>query len=424
MSFIAVGINHNTAPLEVRERLNFAPEQLPEALKGLAGLPGVQEAAVLSTCNRTEVYCAVSEGDGTVIAEWLSRQRLADPDALATALYCHREEAAIDHVMRVACGLDSMVLGEPQILGQLKRAYQAALEAGTAQRVLHQLFQTCFAVAKQVRTDTGIGEHPVSVAYAAVDLARQIFADFEDHTALLIGAGETIELAARHLAERGIGRVIVANRSVNRAQELAGRHKGFAIGLNDIGAHLAEADIVISSTGSRGPIVSREMAEQAFRRRRHRPVLMVDIAVPRDIDPAIGELRDAYLYSIDDLRATIRENLASRQRAAEQAAEIIASRARQLTGELRSSDAVPLIQALREDAVRERDRSLRTARRMLGSGRDPQMVLDYLANTLTNRILHRPTVGLRKASELGDDELVRAARRLFEQAEDKDTSGS
>lgn len=412
MPLIALGINHNTAPLALREKLSFSDEALGAVLHDLAELPGVKEVAVLSTCNRTEIYGSLDEEGPNGFREWLQAQG-ADGQALAEAAYEFREREAVRHAMRVACGLDSMVLGEPQILGQMKQAYEAALEAGTVQRTLHQLFQGSFAVAKQVRTDTGIGRNPVSVAYASVDLARQIFAEFEHHTALLIGAGETIELAAQHLDRRGIGRMIIANRNPERARQLATRFGSLGIGLNDIPGHLAEADIVIASTASEEPVLTRAQVATAFKSRRHKPVLMVDIAVPRDIEPSVADLDDVFLYTIDDLQETIRENLATREQAAARALEIIDARANGLAASLSSMDAVPAIRHLRETAFRQQERTLEQARRMLDAGRPAEEVLEYVGHTLTTRLLHAPTVQLREAGERGDRETLAAARSLF-----------
>lgn len=415
MPLIALGINHNTAPVEIREQLSFSDQELGSVLRELAGLPGVEEVAVLSTCNRTEIYGSLDEQGGRALLDWLLRRQSQeqDPTKLNQALYQFSDAEAVRHAMSVACGLDSMVLGEPQILGQMKQAYEAALEAGTAQRTLHQLFQGSFSVAKQVRTDTGIGQNPVSVAYAAVDLARQIFADFENHTALLIGAGETIELAAQHLQRRGIGRMIVANRNPERARQLAAAFQGYGIGLDEIPAHLAEADIIIASTASREPILSKAMVKEGFRKRRHKPVLMVDIAVPRDIDADVADLADVFLYTIDDLQETIRENLANREQAAVRGLEIIEARASHLAAALNSIDAVPAIRALRDEATQQRDRTLAQAKRMLAAGRPGEEVLEYMAYTLTNRLLHQPTVQLREAAERGDRESLAVARELF-----------
>ncbi|WP_455206065.1 glutamyl-tRNA reductase, partial [Kaarinaea lacus] len=307
MTILAFGINHKTAPVSIREQVAFEPTQITDALKDLVSHPHVEEAAIVSTCNRTELYCGLDQLDQKVITSWMSQYHHLSESDLVPYIYAHPDQYAVRHALRVASGLDSMVLGEPQILGQMKDAYSAASHAGTLGGLLDRLFQHTFSVAKQVRTDTAIGASPVSVAFAAVSLAKQIFSNFEQHTALLIGAGETIELAARHLHEIGIGRMIIANRTVERAQTLAQEFNAYAISLPQIPAHLAEADIVISSTASPLPILGKGSVESALKARKHRPILMVDIAVPRDIEAEVGDLSDIYLYTVDDLQEIIQE---------------------------------------------------------------------------------------------------------------------
>ncbi|MCG8433687.1 MAG: glutamyl-tRNA reductase [Gammaproteobacteria bacterium] len=414
MPFFALGINHNTAPVEIRERLAFDAAATPGALDDLIIASPAAEAVILSTCNRTEIYCELSEyRDGTGVIDWLCARQVADDPTVRERLYSHYDNDVVRHLLQVACGLDSMVLGEPQILGQLKQAYDVAKSARTVGPSLNRLFQYSFSVAKQVRTDTSIGENAVSVAFAAVSLARQIFGKFTDQTALLIGAGETIELTAHYLHEKELGRLVVANRSLDRAHDLAARFNGYAIPLTELHAHLGEADIVISSTGSPEPILLRETVTNALEGRRHKPVFMLDIAVPRDIDSAIGELEDIYLYTIDDLREVIKENLRSREQAAGKANEIIDARASQFETSLRVLDAVPAIQQFRGTAENERDRTLQQAKAMLKAGKSMDDVLEFLANTLTNRLMHNPTTELRNAAGRGDAELIAAFRRLF-----------
>ncbi|HEX7046634.1 MAG TPA: glutamyl-tRNA reductase [Gammaproteobacteria bacterium] len=422
MPFFILGINHQTAPVDIREKLAFNREQLPEALHALAGVPELEEAVLLSTCNRTEIYCAIDGASPAAVLDWLAAARANDDPAVRERFYAHEERDVVRHVLRVACGLDSLVVGEPQIFGQLKQAYDDANAAGTVGPVLHRLFQYAFQVAKQVRTETAIGANAVSVAYAAVSLARQIFGDLTKSTALLIGAGETIELTAQYLSDRKLGRLVVANRTVARAQELAAKHRGYAIALNEIPAHLGEADIVISSTASAEPVLTHAMVKTAFKGRRHKPVFMVDIAVPRDIEAAVGELSDIYLYTVDDLQHVIEENRASRAQAARDAEEIIDARAQMFVEQLQSLDAVPVIRDMRVIGETERDRALEQARRMLAAGQSPEEVMNWLANTLANRLLHRPTAGLRQAALDGDTEVVKAARALFglnEQVEER-----
>ncbi len=413
MSLIALGINHRTAPVEVREQLAFPPDRLPDALHSLHAVPEVCEAAILSTCNRTELYCRLEGDDSATLVDWLGAQHSLPLNRLRPCLYQHRDREAVRHMLRVASGLDSMVLGEPQILGQMKEAYQRAREAGTLSSLLNRLFQHAFTVAKRVRTDTAIGASPVSVAFAAVSLARQIFGDLGEQTALLIGAGETIELTARHLHEQGLERMIIANRTVERAHSLAAEFNGYAIALDDIDTHLAEADILVASTAAPEPLLFRPAVEQALKRRKHRPMFMVDIAVPRDIDAAVGELEDVYLYTVDDLREVIDEGLRSRQEAAQQAEEIIDVQTAHFEGWLRSLDAVSTIRAYRQRAERERDQLLEKARQQLAQGRDPQQVVEFLANTLTNKLIHAPSAALREAAYDGRAELIETARQLL-----------
>ena len=323
MTLLALGINHKTATVAVRERVAFTPAQMESALGELRHIPQVQEAAVLSTCNRTELYCVTEASGERVILDWLSHFHGLPVDDLTSCAYHYLDNDAARHLMRVAVGLDSMVLGEPQILGQLKEAYQSARQARGLGGELELLFQHTFSVAKQVRTRTGIGQNPVSVAYAAVSLASRIFDDFGRSRALLIGAGETIELVARHLREAGVREMIVANRTRERAELLAGEFNAEAISLNEIPTALERSDIVISSTAAPLPILGKGMAERALKKRRHRPIFMVDIAVPRDIEPEVGDLDDVFLYTVDDLHEVIQENRRHRQAAADQAESLI-----------------------------------------------------------------------------------------------------
>ena len=412
MSFLAFGINHNTASLDVRERMAFAPEQMEEALLEACREAALDEVAILSTCNRTEVY-AYSRQTSGLIAEWLaSYHRLALSDVHVG--YCHRGEEAIRHMMQVACGLDSLVLGEPQILGQMKSAYAVAGEAGTVGTHLHNAFQQSFSIAKRVRTETAIGENPVSVAYAAVSLAQQIFADLSQGTALLIGAGETIELVARHLHEQGVKKLLVANRTLGRARDLAQEFNAEAILLADIPEHLFRADIVISSTASQLPLLGKGAVESALRKRKHKPMFMVDIAVPRDVEAEVGELDDVYLYTVDDLREVIEENRRSREEAAQQAGEIVDQGVLAYSRELRALDSVSTIKAYRRKAEDIRDQELTKALKSLESGSQAEVVLAQLARGLTNKLLHSPTAKLKQATESGRHEIVGLTQELFD----------
>lgn len=413
MTLLAFGINHKTAPVEIREKLAFAPEKVSDALRDLVSRAHINEAVILSTCNRTEVYCGLDMPANDAVLEWLSDFHQLPLEAISPYIYAHADSAAVQHILRVASGLDSLVLGEPQILGQIKEAYMTANQAGAIGSQLNRLFQHTFAVAKQVRTDTAIGASPVSVAFAAVSLARQIFSDLSEHTVLLIGAGETIELVARHLREVGVSKLIVANRTVERANELAKVFDAKPIRLNDIPEHLASADIIITSTASPLPILGKGAIERAIKQRKHRPMFMVDIAVPRDIEPEAGELSDVYLYTVDDLHEVIEENRKSRQEAAMQAEDIIATQVDHFMGWLRSLDAVDAIRAYRDKAQQLQDELVANARRQLLAGKDPQQVINELARLLTNKLTHQPSVNMKNAAYHGDEELLKAACRLL-----------
>ncbi len=413
MPLLALGINHRTAPVHIRERVAFTPERLLQALHELQARDGVREAVIVSTCNRTELYCHLDTLDSAAVVNWLGAYHAAPPADLRPYLYQHFERSAVQHVLRVAAGLDSMVLGEPQILGQVKEAYHNACHAGTVGTLLNRLFQHAFAAAKRVRTDTRVGASPVSVAFAAVSLARQIFPNLAESTALLLGAGETIELVARHLHEHRAGRLIVANRTLERAHELAAPFGGYAIALEEIARHLPEADIVIAATASPVFVLEPDQVKSSLKKRKHRPVLMVDIAVPRDIDPAVGMLEDVYLYTVDDLQEIIEDNLRSRAEAARQAEEIIAAQADHFMTWVQAHDSVGSICAVRRQAERLRDEVYDNARRQLRRGKDPAEVLRYLAHTLTNKLIHKPSVALREAGAQQRGELIAAIRALY-----------
>lgn len=413
MTLLALGLNHTTAPLAVREQLAFPTDKLGEYLLDLIALPGLREAAILSTCNRTELYCATEQPDHQLLICWLAQTKNLPASTFEPYLYVRTDAEFIRHLFRVACGLDSMVLGEPQILGQIKTAYRAALQVGALGKILHRLFQHTFSAAKKVRTDTAIGTSPVSVAFAAVRLAQQIFADLGKQTALLIGAGETIELTARHLHEQGIGRMIVANRTFDKAHTLAVQFCGYAIALRELPIHLHEADIVISSTASQLPILGKGAIERAIKQRRHKPIFMVDLAVPRDIEPEVERLEDVYLYTVDDLQGIVEENRQSRQAAALQAEEIIAMEVEHFLAWLRSQGVHDTICALRAQGESLREEALERARRALRRGVPPEQALTLLAHTLTNKLLHTPSVQLKQAGIYERHDLIAAARELF-----------
>src|SRR5574344_841849 len=413
MAFLALGINHKTASVAVRERVAFGPEQLVDALQQLCRVTPCQEAAILSTCNRSELYLALDEARAEAILAWLADYHGLSLDDLRACAYIHQDNDAVRHMMRVACGLDSMILGEPQILGQMKDAYATAREAGTLGPLLGRLFQATFSTAKTVRTDTRIGENPVSVAFAAVSLAKQIFSDLKRSQALLIGAGETIALVARHLHEQGVSRIVVANRTLERASALAEEVGGQAVLLSAIPDELINSDIVISSTASPLPILGKGAVERALKKRKHRPVFMVDIAVPRDIEPEVGELDDVYLYSVDDLHEVIAENLRSRQGAALAAEELVLSGVDEFMQRLRERDSLDLLRGYRARAEQLRDEELAKALRLLGNGTPAEDVLAQLARGLTNKLLHAPSVQLKKFSAAGRHDALAVAQELL-----------
>jgi len=427
MSIITLGLNHKTAPVNIRERLAFSPESLAQAIKSLSALGNIKEAAILSTCNRTELYCTTNDDNLNQqaveqVTEWLSQFHGLQSAEINEHLYTHRHVESIRHALQVACGLDSLVLGEPQILGQMKQAYAQANEQGTMGSLLGKLFQHAFSVAKQVRTDTAIGSSPVSVAFAAVSLSKQIFGDLDNHTALMIGAGETIELAARHLQGSNIKNMIIANRSVDKGQVLADQFGAEAIALPQIPDYLHKADIVISSTASPLPILGKGAVENALKKRKHKPVFMCDIAVPRDVEAEVNELDDVYLYTVDDLHEIIQENIESREEAAGQAREIIENQIDDFLNWERSLDSVEVIRDIRENAQSICNEILQKAQAQLAQGKSPEDALAFLARTLTNKLLHQPSTTLRQSGENSRHDLLDYARQLFLNTHTKSSS--
>lgn len=414
MALLTLGLSHHQTPLSARERMAFTEADLPAALTRLRALPGVSEAAILSTCNRTEITTVAELEEEPRLLEWWRRERQAATADFEPYLYRHRDLGSVQHSLRVASGLDSMIVGEPQILGQMKQSFALATEQKTLGPVLSRLFQHAFAVAKQVRSDTQIGAHPVSVAYAAVQMARRIFSDLREQTALLIGAGEMMQLVARHLHQQGVGRIIVANRSLDRANTLAREVRGYAITLEDLPGYLGDADLIVSSTAARGFILDREALTRARHKRRRKPVFMIDLAVPRDIDPRVAEMDDTYLYTIDDLRHVVAGNLKLREEAARQAEALIDEHALEFTRWLDSRDAAGTIHALRAQARAQRDQVLEKARRRLAAGASPEEVMAFVADTLSNKLLHAPSAALRHADAVEQALLLSAARKLFD----------
>lgn len=412
MPLLACGINHKTAPLMLRERLAFTPAAVPVALRDLLALPAVNEAVVLSTCNRTELYSDAP--DPQIMLQWLAQQHDISASQLAPYCYFHQGQAAIEHILRVAAGLDSMALGEPQILGQLKQAYGIAQQSGAIGKYLERLFQAVFAITKQVRTHTGIGMNPISVAYAAVKLTKQIFADLSKCTALLIGAGDTIELVATHLQAVGVKRLLIANRSVIKAKQLAENFQANAISLADIPVYLKEANIVIAATNSQLPLLGKGAVESAIKVRKRRPMLMVDLAVPRNIEPEVSQLEDVYLYNVDDLQTIVAESQKNRILAAQQAEQMIALQAAHCRRQLQTLDAGETIRACREKISRLAEETWNSLRPELLQGKSTEEIVDTFIYQLTQKILHAPSVQLRQAAYDGQLELLWLARRLFD----------
>jgi glutamyl-tRNA reductase len=374
MTIIALGINHKTASVELRERVAFSPDQLEDALKQLGDIPGVKEAVVVSTCNRTELYCSLETRQSQALLCWLADFHQLLLSDLEGHVYQYWDVDAIKHLMRVAVGLDSLVLGEPQILGQIKQAYANAKQAGRVSALFERLFQKCFSMAKQVRTETDIGASAVSVAYAAVNLAKHIYGNLEPTRVLLIGAGETIELVARHLYQNGCKNMTVANRTVSRAQKLADEFNANIVSLSRVPESLVEADIVISSTASTLPIIGKGMVEQALKARRYKPMLLIDIAVPRDVESQVADLNDAYLYSVDDLQEIVNQNMESRERAAQDAEYIIEAKAGEFVNWQNALDSVDVIRLYRENIEQIKLELIQKAESQLKSGKEPEKV--------------------------------------------------
>jgi glutamyl-tRNA reductase len=412
MQLFAFGINHQTAPLSLREQVVFHAENLVQALRDLVDRHPVKEAAIISTCNRTEVYCHTAEPLQAM--HWLADYHKLKAQHLEPHLYKLPQQSAVKHAFRVASGLDSMVLGEPQILGQFKDAVRAAESAGTLGLLLNKLFQRTFSVAKAVRSETEIGTSTVSMASAAVRLAERIYPSIGEQSALFIGAGEMIELTATHFAARHPRHVTFANRTLERAQHLAERFRGRAITLNELTSQLAVHDIIVSCTASTLPIIGKGLVESALRARKHRPFLIIDLAVPRDVEAEVGALDDVFLYTVDDLGNIAREGLDLRESAVAQAEVIIETQVGDFMQWLENRELVPTIRALRDDAERARRHEVERAQRRLARGDDVQKVLEHLSYSLTNKLLHAPTHALNHANDDDREQLVTMLRRLYQ----------
>ena len=410
-----LGLNHVSAPVSVRERISLSEDLIKPAVESLRSAFGgaVHEAAVLSTCNRTEIYCAADIEVVSQLPKWLADYNRIDHNSLLPHIYLHDQDQAVRHAFRVASGLDSMVLGEPQILGQMKGAVRAAEEAGSLGTLLHQLFQRTFSVAKEVRSTTSIGEQSVSLAAAAVRLSERVFGDLSQARVLFIGAGEMIELCATHFAARQPKKIAVANRTIERADVLANRFNASAMRLADLPAQLASFDVIVSCTASTLPILGLGMVERASRERRRLPMVMVDLAVPRDIEPEVGRLDDVYLYSVDDLGAVVQSGAQARQSAVLQAEAIIDSRVRSYMHWLQLRSTVPIIKGLQAGAQAMQGHELERAKRALAKGESPEMVMEQLAHALTQKYLHGTLAALHQSEETERQQLLGWLPRLF-----------
>lgn len=411
MTLLACGINHKSAPIAIREQLAVSPEKHADYLHAALKQTAIQEVAILSTCNRTELYC--NTNDVSEVLKWLRERHDVHGIDWQDHIYLYHEQSAVRHMMRVACGLDSMVVGEPQILGQIKNAYKTAVEHHSLGGHLGALFRAVFSATKRVRSSTQIGHHPVSVAYAGARLVQGIFDDISQLNVLMMGAGETIELTARHLADLGISNFMIANRTLEKAQQLAEEFQGEAIQFKDIPAQLAQVDVIISATASQLPILGKGMIETALKERRHRPLCLIDLAVPRDIEPEVAQLSDVFLYNVDDLEAIIHSNQQERLDAAKQAEEIIELEVSRYVRWQRSLKAVDTIRHYRSylDDIVELEKQ--RAKRQLRKGMCAEVVLDEFSHRLKQKVLHQPTKRLRKAGYDGQDELIRLADTLF-----------
>lgn len=411
MHVLSLGLNHTTAPVAIRERAAVAADHLDDALRDIAKCSSIEEATILSTCNRTEVYCQVPDGQIETVSDWLCNFHQLDKQEVSPYLYALPNQQAVKHAFRVASGLDSMVIGEPQILGQMKTAFATAHKNGNTGKVLNRLFQHTFSVAKEVRSSTSIGSHAVSVAYAAVALSKQIFSSIENQTVLLIGAGETIELACRHLYSQGVRSIIVANRTVSRAEGMAKEFGAQAISLHELSNRLPEADIVFSSTASTLPILGKGAIESALKQRKNKPMFIVDLAIPRDVEPQVGDVNNVYLYTVDDMQQVVTENLQSRKDAAVEAEKIVDDQTLQFMHWFNNLQSIPTIRELRDKTDSITQHELIHAKRRLAAGDDPEQVLQQFAHALSQKFMHNPTESLRRNH---DEALLLATRQLFD----------
>ena len=411
MPLIILGINHQSAPVDVREKLAFPPDAQAAALGDLVRQPGVAEAVLVSTCNRTEVYCRAE--DDANVRSWLEREAAKNGLSLASHLYTHTEEAAVRHAFRVASGLDSMVVGEPQILGQVKQAVRTAEDTGTIGALLNRLFQHTFSVAKQVRTDTALGSQSISMAASALKLAQNVYGDLSRTNLLLIGVGEMVELAATYFAAQRPKSVVVANRTLARGEAFAERFNAKAISLAEIPERIAEFDIIVTGTASTLPILGKGLIERALKARRRRPMFIVDFAVPRDVEPEVASLQDVFLYTVDELGKIVQEGVESRLAATQEAEAIVTKQVEAFRAWQGSRSAVPAIVEFRRKADEYREAELAKAKARIAKGENPADVLEAFAKGLMNKFLHHPTQALSRASEDERAALERAIEKLY-----------
>lgn len=414
MTLLALGINHKTAPVALREKVAFTPDALVKAFSSLKERDGIDESVIISTCNRTEIYINGQLEQFEPLLNWLAEFHGVSGDEIQQNSYQLRQQEAIKHIMRVASGLDSLVLGEPQILGQVKQAFSDAKHSGMVDQSFDKLFQHTFNVAKRVRTETEIGANAVSVAFASVQLAKHIFANLSKRSVLLVGAGETIELVGQHLKEQGVKHLAVANRTVSRAESLASQLGADVYTLAQLPEHLKDYDIVISSTASQLPLIGKGMIERALKQRRNMPMFLVDLAVPRDIEPEVNELGDAYLYTVDDLQQIVEQNMASRELAAQEAEKLVESQVSSFVKWQQSRKSIDLVKQFRERGEAQRDELVEKALNQLAEGKSAEAALQELAYKLTNTLMHGPTRALRQAAS---DTETQTARLLADAME-------
>ncbi len=414
MSLIALGLSHQTAPIELREQVAVSPGKTPETLQNLLEEDGFSEAVILCTCNRTEFYCRTNDATGDSLKQWICTYFDFPNEQFDEHHYVHTEQAACAHLIRVASGLESMIVGEPQILGQVKESFRIAESSKAIGPVLRAMFDKAFSASKVIRSNTSVGEHSVSVASIAVLLAKQVFGNLQEKTILLVGAGEMINICLRYLLQQGVDKILVANRNIENARRLTAEFHGEALALNDLPERLSSADVIISSTGSPDTVVSHAMMKRAIRQRRHQPVIIIDIAVPRDIDPDIAGMNDVYLYTIDDLQDLARENMIRRTEAAQAAEALVEEKSHEFIRWCHGQRAVHGIRQMREAAQRGNKQLVDDAVKRLEDGQNGREVIEHLTRSLRNKILHGPSVRLRAAAENQDFDLLAAAKLLFD----------